>query len=131
VGHLDSIGLEVFAAREENRARLGGRGIGWLVPDRLKPRWSLLKGKSDDLLPGLLDNLPKGIDLFLHDSLHQYPTMRWEYATAFPRIVPGGFLASHDIHANAAWADFLREHHLAGDEQLDHDLGVVRRPPSS
>ena len=127
-GHLDSIGVDVFAAREDGRAQLAGRGIGWLVPERLHGRWTLRKGKSDDLLPGLLAETPGPIDLFLHDSLHQYPTMHWEYATAFPRIAPGGFLASHDIHANAAWPDFLREQGLAGDEQLDHDLGVVRVP---
>ncbi|MGI0132027.1 MAG: class I SAM-dependent methyltransferase [Thermoplasmata archaeon] len=127
-GHLDSIGVDVFAVREEGRAQLGGRGIGWLVPERLHPRWTLLKGRSDDLLPGLLARRSGAIDLFLHDSLHQYATMHAEYATAFPCLAAGGYLASHDIHANRAWPDFLAQQGLPAGEQLDHDLGVVRVP---
>ena len=130
-GHLDSIGIDVFGlARggpEDGRA-LVGRSVGWLVPERLKPRWSLHLGRSDEHLPRLLAGYPSGIDLFLHDSLHQYETMRWEYEAAYPSLRVGGLLASHDIHANRAWPEFVETHHLPGDEELDHDLGVVRRP---
>jgi len=130
-GHLDSIGIDAFGILDAARPALGDRTIGWLVPDRLKSRWMLHKGKSDELLPGILAAHPGELDLFLHDSLHKYPTMHWEYSTAWPHLRPGGFLASHDIHANLAWPDFLRENHLAGDEQLDHDLGVVKVPVRS
>jgi predicted O-methyltransferase YrrM len=127
-GHLDSIGVDSIAVREEARSQLGQRPIGWLVPERLRPYWSLHRGKSEQHLPLLLDAAPDGIDVFLHDSLHDYATMHWEYRTAWPHLRPRGLLASHDVHANSAWTDFLREQHLAGDEQLDHDLGVVRVP---
>jgi hypothetical protein len=130
-GHLDSIGIDVFGATRrpgEAPTPLDQRHVGWLVPDRLKHRWSLLLGTSEEQLPPLLAGGRKDLDLFLHDSLHQYATMRWEYSTAFPALAPGGLLCSHDVHANQAWPEFLREHALAGDEELDHDLGAVRLP---
>jgi hypothetical protein len=130
-GHLDSIGVDVFAmGRREGDPQPGleGRHVGWLVPPRLAGRWSLRIGTSQEVLPSLLVPGRRDLDLFLHDSLHQYPTMHWEYATAMPSLSSGAVLASHDVHANAAWADFLREQHLAGDVELDHDLGAVRIP---
>lgn len=130
-GHLDSIGIDVFAmGRTPGEAQPGLEGlhVGWLVPERLSPRWSLLLGSSQERLPPLLEGKGRSMDLFLHDSLHQYPTMSWEYATAWPALRAGGLLASHDVHANAAWPDFLGAHRLDRDEELDHDLGVVRRP---
>ena len=130
-GHLDSIGVDVFAMRQEPTgpaSALAGRHVGWLVPDRLKGRWDLRIGRSEEILPGLLAPGRRDVDLFLHDSLHQYPTMHWEYSTAAPALSVGGILASHDVHANAAWSDFLRERGLGGDVELDHDLGAVRVP---
>ena len=102
--------------------------MGWLVGAALQPRWSLHVGRSEEHLPRILADTPNGIDLFLHDSLHQYATMRWEYETAYPALRAGGLLGSHDIHANRAWPEFVATRGLVGDEQLDHDLGVVRRP---
>jgi len=130
-GHLDSIGVDVFALQKDRSATpsaLEGRHVGWLVPDRLKGRWDLHVGRSDELLPPLVSPGIRDLDLFLHDSLHQYPTMHWEYSTAFPALAPGAVLASHDVHANAAWGDFLRERALPADVELDHDLGAVRLP---
>lgn len=130
-GHLDSIGIDNFGVVAERLAdptAMRGRKIGWLVPESLHPLWSLHVGKSQEMLPPLLASRPGPLDLFLHDSLHQYPTMRWEYTTAWPRIPPGGFLASHDVHANTAWPEFVREQGLLGrDAEIDHDLGLVRR----
>ncbi|MCI4360713.1 MAG: class I SAM-dependent methyltransferase [Thermoplasmata archaeon] len=132
-GHLTSIGIEVFGRRAppgETVDPMTTRRVGWLVPDRLKRRWDLRIGTSEEHLPGLLVGGRRDLDVFLHDSLHQYPTMHWEYSTAFPALSDGALLASHDIHANRAWPDFLREHGLGGDEDLDHDLGVVRTRPA-
>jgi hypothetical protein len=130
-GHLDSIGIDVFGMTRQpgdDATPLGGRHVGWLVPERLKARWALHLGPSEEKLPPLLSPGRRDLDLFLHDSLHQYPTMMWEYATAFPAMSASAILASHDIHANRAWPEFLAQHHLRGDEDLDHDLGAVRLP---
>jgi hypothetical protein len=132
-GTLASIGIDVFGATRrpgEAPTSLDQRHVGWLVPDRLKHRWTLLIGPSEEQLPPLVADGRRNLDLFLHDSLHKYPTMRWEYSTAFPALSPGGLLCSHDIHANRAWPEFLQEHALRGDEELDHDLGAVRTAPA-
>lgn len=129
-GHLDSIGIDVFGMSQVPRATpdgMGGRPIGWLVPERLRSNWTLHVGTSQEKLPALVAGRDD-VDLFLHDSLHQYATMRWEFSTAFPALTPGGVLASHDVQVNAAWPEFVRAQGLGGDELLDHDLGVVRRP---
>ncbi len=131
-GHLDSIGVDVFAMVAERSADAGalaGRHVGWLVPEELHPYWTLVLGTSNERLPGLLAARADPVDLFLHDSLHQYPTMRWEYTTAWPRIAAGGLLASHDIHKNRAWPEFLGEQGVADrGAELDHDLGLVEKP---
>ncbi len=131
-GHLDSIGVDVFAlrgGRGGDAGALAGRRVGWLVPEALHPFWTLHLGRSEELLPGLLAPAPQTLDLFLHDSLHQYATMRWEYSTAYPALRPGGLLASHDIHANSAWSEFLGEQRIEQAAELDRDLGLARRAP--
>ncbi len=134
-GALHSIGLPRLAMDPAQAARfpaapdVADRPIGWLVPDRLKGRWTVHVGRSDDLLEPLLRRLPEPMGIFLHDSLHQYATMAFEYRTAWAHLPPGGLLVSHDIHTSRAWSEFLRlEAPRCPDGELDHDLGVVRRP---
>jgi hypothetical protein len=130
-GRLDSIGIDVFGmtpGRSDDPSGMAGRRIGWLVPESLRSRWSLHVGRSNEELPKLLAERTEPLDLFLHDSLHQYGTMLWEYETAWPRIPPAGFLASHDVHANRAWPEFVSSRADAGaPEEIDHDLGIVRK----
>ncbi|MHB1435555.1 MAG: class I SAM-dependent methyltransferase [Thermoplasmata archaeon] len=134
-GVLHSIGLPRLAMDPTRADRFRGgsqvadRPIGWLVPDRLKARWKVHVGRSDDLLEPLLGGFSEPMGIFLHDSLHQYATMAFEYRTAWEHLPPGGLLVSHDIHSSRAWPEFLRLHApLPPDGELDHDLGVVRRP---
>jgi hypothetical protein len=125
-GRLDSIGIDVFALAASTGGvapELAGKRVGWLVPERLHPQWTLHLGTSDDILPGLSED---PVDVFLHDSLHQYPTMQAEYEWAWSRLTAGGWLFSHDVHANRAWPDYLARHGLSGDVEMDHDLGGVR-----
>jgi hypothetical protein len=131
-GTLDSIGIDVFALAASSGGvapELAGRRVGWLVPQRLAPFWTLHLGRSEEVLPNLTGGAP--VDIFLHDSLHQYATMSAEYEWAKAHLVPQGMLLSHDIHANQAWPDFLRRYSLRGDEQMDHDLGAVRMAAAS
>ena len=85
-----------------------GAAPGWIVDDRLRHRWTLRIGRSEDLLKPLLSEL-RAIDVFLHDSLHTYDNMLFEYRTAWPFLTPGGLLLSHDIGRNSAFFDFARE----------------------
>ena len=85
-----------------------GKPLGWIVPESLRSRWNLLMGDSRGLLPSLLEKLGT-IDIFIHDSLHTYDHMLWEYRTAFPFLRPGGLLFSDDAAWNSAFPEFCRE----------------------
>ena len=82
--------------------------IGWIVPDWLRSNWELHMGDSRALLPQLLVEHAV-IDVFIHDSLHTYEHMLWEFRTAYPRLRPGGLLISDDAAWNPAFPEFARE----------------------
>jgi hypothetical protein len=98
-GRLHSIGLadRAFLPR--------GKGPGWLVPDWLRLAWQVHLGDARDILPRLLRHLGK-IRIFIHDSLHTYGHMMWEFETAYPHLSDGGILISDDALWNSAFDDF-------------------------
>lgn len=96
-GHLYSIDLPPLAAN-------GDRFVGWFVPGELRRRWTLAHGSSGRLLNPLLQRLGS-IDLFVHDSLHTYNNMKFEFAAAWGALRPGGVLISDDIEGNRAFAE--------------------------
>jgi predicted O-methyltransferase YrrM len=85
-----------------------GKPPGWIVPEWLKARWDLHIGDSRVLLPQLLQTLG-AIDVFIHDSLHTYEQMLWEFRSAYPFIRPGGLLFSDDAVWNPAFPEFCGE----------------------
>ena len=85
-----------------------GKPPGWIVPEPLRSRWNLLIGDSRQMLPKLLSELGI-IDVFIHDSLHTYEQMLWEYRTAYPFLRSGGLLVSDDAAWNLAFEEFSRE----------------------
>jgi len=80
---------------------------GYAIPKELKYRWHFVNSTSQESLPELLRNLGY-IDMFLHDSLHTYEVMFFEYISAWPLIKRGGVLLSHDISFNSAFEDFCK-----------------------
>lgn len=85
---------------------LGSNGSGHLVPKDLKSRWHLIKGRTREKLPALAGRLGS-VDLFVHDSLHTYRNMRFEFETVWPYLSPGGIIVSDDIAMNRAFEDFF------------------------
>jgi hypothetical protein len=81
--------------------------VGYFVPECVRRNWTLVLGDSRTELPPLLERLGH-IDMFLHDSLHTYEHMQWEYETAWPYINDDGFLLSHDVLWNRALFDKCR-----------------------
>jgi predicted O-methyltransferase YrrM len=79
---------------------------GAAVPERLRERWTLLRGSSRRLLPGLVDGLGE-IDLFLHDSMHTARNLRFELERAWPALRPGGVMLIDDVEKNTATGEFL------------------------
>ena len=101
---------------------------GWVVPGYLRKRWDLLIGDSKDLLLPLLVNL-KGIDCFLHDSLHTYEHMIWEFRAVWNYLRAGGLFLSHDVGANDAFLDFIEEKGISfRDYRVFHVLGGFLKP---
>lgn len=82
---------------------------GTLVPTVLRHRWSLIVGNALAELPKLVEQL-RNIQMFHHDSNHNYDYMTWEYSVAWPYITSGGVLSSHDVLANPSFDHFGRRH---------------------
>jgi hypothetical protein len=82
---------------------------GWLVPERLRVRWTLRLGRTQDELPPLLTELGT-IDSFMHDSEHSYDCMRFEFTSAWPALRDGGVLISDDVNSTEAFPEFVHEH---------------------
>lgn len=110
-GHLYSIDLPAYDTINGSTHRMdfttlpGGLDVGWVIPEDLKKNWTLYKGPSSEHLEPLLKRLGV-IDFFLHDSLHTYENMLYEYETVWPFLKDGGILASDDIMWNPSFQDF-------------------------
>jgi predicted O-methyltransferase YrrM len=97
LGHLHSVDLPPLA-------RNADQYVGALIPTPLRKRWTLHRGNAQRLLPPLLKQLGQ-IDFFLHDSLHTYEHMSFEFAAAWAALRPGGLLMSDDIEGNRAFLE--------------------------
>jgi predicted O-methyltransferase YrrM len=96
---------------------------GALIPDELRCAsggFVPMRGKVEDFLRR--DQLPRSIDMFLHDSSHSYRHMLWEFRQFWPRLRDGGLLVSHDVQMNAAFAEFVGKTYA-------HDKKTGRRDP--
>lgn len=85
-----------------------GKEPGWIIPRELSKRWTLHIGKSQELLPGLLEKNGE-IDFFIHDSEHSYECMYFEFKFSYKYLCSGGILLSDDYYWNSALIDFAKE----------------------
>jgi len=85
-------------------ARDADRFVGAAIPETLKPRWNLHRGSSRRLLPRILHAV-QAVDIFVHDSLHTYRNMRWEFDQVWPRLGVGGMIIADDIQGNGAFEE--------------------------
>jgi hypothetical protein len=80
---------------------------GVAVPERLRDRWTLLRGSSRRLLGGLVAGLGR-IEVFVHDSMHTTRNVRFELERVWPALTPGGAALIDDVERNAATGRFLQ-----------------------
>jgi hypothetical protein len=86
--------------------RLAWRGsVSQAVPADLRARWTYVRGSSRRFLPALLAELGH-IELFVHDGLHTYPNMMFEFGLAWRYLDAGGLLLSDDVDSNGAFGHF-------------------------
>lgn len=107
-----------------------GRDTGWAVPRAWRRGWDLRLGPSEELLPGLVSELPS-IGLFLHDSRHTPPHLTFELTTVRPKLRPGSLVLAD----NTRWTGdvFPRFAHSLGSPlffRAHSDLVGLRVPPS-
>jgi hypothetical protein len=132
-GHLVSIDFPEFADTEYTSELFwngkGGAVIpkgktpGWMIPESLKDRWTLVIGRSQEKLPVILQKLGE-IDFFLHDSEHSFECMTFEFETAFSRLSRVGFIGSDDIDWNEAFYEFAKRNSLKV-RHIEHNIGLV------
>jgi hypothetical protein len=86
-----------------------GRSTGWAVPERIRTGWDLRIGKSQELLPPLVRELPS-IGLFLHDDLHTPTHLTFELTTVGPKLTEGAVvLADNTVWTGQAFPRFARK----------------------
>ena len=81
--------------------------IGTAVPEHLRSRWSLLRGTSRRVLPGLLADVGP-IDLFVHDSLHTDRNLHFELTRSWGAMGGHGALVADDVNQNSAFHSFVQ-----------------------
>jgi predicted O-methyltransferase YrrM len=105
---------------------------GRAVEEHQHRRWTLLKGSSRRLLPGLVAGLDR-VDLFVHDSMHTTRNVGFELSVVWPALAPGGIVLLDDVERNRAFAAFTREHPEADALLFEADdgralFGCLRKP---
>jgi predicted O-methyltransferase YrrM len=118
-GFLHSIGLA------ERKFLPPGNQPGWLVPKWLRSRWQIHLGDAREVLPRLMMQI-EGVDIFIHDSLHTYEHMLWEFEAAYPYMRSGALLCADDALWNDAFNDFARKVE-ARDARILHGVGFLRK----
>ena len=98
-GRLYSLDLPPLAPKAD-------RFTGLFVPRELRAIWTLQRGASRRHLHELLERLGS-VDLFIHDSLHTYANMYWEFQAVWPYLQAGGVLIADDVDGHSAFSDFV------------------------
>ncbi len=103
------------------------------------PRFTFLRMRSQDALDGIFAQTGK-LDLFLHDSAHDWETQIFEYHWAWHHVRPGGIIASDDTKwgitlpwgvgslSHGAWDQFLAYYGLTGKDAPINNFRWVRKP---
>ena len=119
-GELHSIGLP------DPRFLPAGKEMGWIVPEWLRGQWRVHNADARVLLPKLLNEL-SDVSVFIHDSLHTYDHMMWEFQASYPHLPSGGVLIADDALCNSAFEEFAGQMHAAKAQVL-HGVGFLCKP---
>lgn len=104
--------------------------VGIAVPERLRPRWSLVRQPDRNGILRALEALGGGVDLVHYDSDKSYAGRSWAFPILWRALAPGGLLISDDIQDNFHFRDFAATLGLpfAITESGGKFVGIVRKP---
>ena len=102
--------------------------IGAIIPTNLRSRWKLVLGKSNEKLLETFNKI-NDVDIFIHDSLHSYKNMTFEFDCAFEKISNNGIIISDDILDNDAFYDFIKDKKIkkSSIKVQNSGLGVIQK----
>jgi predicted O-methyltransferase YrrM len=98
-GHLYSSDFPYFRERDPEAL------VGVLVPDALRPNWTLKLEGDRVNLPALLQQCPS-VDLFHYDSDKSYGGRRWGTELVEPHLADGAVTLMDDIQDNLFFRDW-------------------------
>ena len=105
--------------------------VGPLVEEHLKGSWTLriLERPFKRSFRRLLADIDS-VDVFHHDSNHDFRWQTFEYSEAFPKIRKGGLFLSDDIDGSYAFLDFVAQRNLSAAALVETRkvLGATKRP---
>tara|TARA_B110000014_G_scaffold71871_1_gene49039 strand:- start:1552 stop:2352 length:801 start_codon:yes stop_codon:yes gene_type:complete len=85
--------------------------IGAIIPNDLKSRWNFVLGKTSEKLEQVFNKVDN-VDIFIHDSLHTYKNMIFEFQCAEKNLKKGGIILSDDVLGNDSFFDFTNRNKL-------------------
>lgn len=102
--------------------------IGSIIPKNLRDRWELVLGKSSEKLLEVFEKIGD-VEIFIHDSLHSYKNMTFEFNCAIKKINSNGIIISDDILDNDAFYDFIKENDIKNSIiRVEHKgLGFIQK----
>ncbi|MCB0719697.1 MAG: class I SAM-dependent methyltransferase [Bacteroidetes bacterium] len=103
--------------------------VGILIRDAVRSRWTLTRGPSRRVLPGVLKTIGT-VDLFVHDSLHTYKNISYELEKVSQHLSPNGAVIADDIDENPAFLEWSKKHRpgysaVVREDVKDSLLGVA------
>ena len=119
-GHLTSIDLPPLSTSWHG-------SVAGAVDPAVRRRWTYERGAVRRKLPGVLEQGTVG--LFVHDALHTYASMEFEFRAAWHRLLEGGLLIADDVALNTAFRDFAvgKAHTLLAEPAKRGAIGVLRK----
>ncbi|MFM8552507.1 MAG: class I SAM-dependent methyltransferase [Nitrospiraceae bacterium] len=101
-GHLYSSDFPYF------RLKAPTQYIGWLVEERLKPRWDLLL-EGDRINLAAIVRKAGSINLFHYDSDKSYAGRRFALTYIEPHLAPRAIVVMDDIQDNGFFRDYVEQ----------------------
>jgi len=107
-----------------------GLDIGFLIPDYLKDRWTLVRGDSHQEIP----RLQGSFDFYMHDSEHSYEFLKKEMSLVWDKLTPNAVVMADDLDWSNGFFSVCDERHLYpliitdnGKNGLRARTGIIKR----